>query len=415
MSSEFEKERAAYNVLKKVLYEDAYSSVELDRALPSVNEASRSAVTAIVYGVLDKSVTLDYVIEKFSKKGKVKNDVAVLLKMGLYEIFYGNSPIYAATDRYVSFAGERFKGIKGFVNAVLRAAPNVKFPDGDDSYALSVRYSRPEWAVKRLINDFGKESALKILSFSADKRTHIRRNALTVSKADFEREITSSDEKSDYSATNKGYYVTRNTLKKLNPTHYTAQSLSSIYAAEAYAEGLSGKIKILDLCAAPGGKAIYLSELLPDSEITACDVHEHRVRLIKAYAARMKSDIKALQNDATVFRKEWANAFDLVVCDVPCTGSGLICSSPDILIGKKESDVAELARLQGKILSVAAEYVKPGGRLAYSTCSLFCDEDEKITDKFLETDKSFQTIGKPIRFFPYDGLDGFYILRMTKG
>ena len=413
MICKFEKERAAYNILKKILYDGAYSSVELDRALPLVSENNRAAVTALVYGVLEKSVTLDYIIGKLATKGKVKHNVSLLLKMGLYEIFYGNSPRYAVTDKYVGFAEERIKGAKGLVNAILRAAPSAEFPEGDGTFALSVRYSRPEWVIKRLVGDFGKERAVKIISSVADKRTHIRRNSKTVSGDDFEKEMAAFDENSVSSRTNRGYYVTRNILRRFVPSHFTAQSLSSIYAAEAYADGLSGRIKILDLCAAPGGKSVYLSELLPDAEITACDIHEHRVRLIEAYAARMRSDIKAVVNDATVMRDEWRGGFDLVICDVPCTGSGLISSSPDILLGKNDSDVAELSQLQSKILTVAAEYVKPGGRLAYSTCSLFADEDEKVTDGFLKRNPRFAAYGNPIRFFPYDGLDGFYILRMT--
>lgn len=411
---EFERENAAYNVLKKVLYEGAYSSVELDRVLSLTDEVNRGAVTALVYGVLDKNVALDYVIGKLAAKGKVKNNIAVILKMGLYEIIFGNTPQYAATDRYVRFARERVNGAQGFVNAILRAAKTAVFPCGDDAASLSVRFSRPEWAIKRMINDFGVEKTVENLSSVFDGRTHIRRNSRTVSVEEFDKEIEHSDEKHNYSATSKGYYVTRNTLKNLNPTHFTAQSLSSIYAAEAYAEGLSGKIRILDLCAAPGGKSVYLSELLPEADITACDIHEHRVRLIEAYASRMKSRIKALKNDATVKRNDWYETFDLVVCDVPCTGSGLICSSPDILLGKKDSDVFALAELQYNILSVAADYVKPGGRLAYSTCSLFTAEDERVTEKFLQSDSRFEAYGNAIRFFPNEGLDGFYILRMKR-
>lgn len=411
---EFEKENSAYNVLKKVLYEGAYSSVELDRTLSVTDEKSRAAVTALVYGVLDKNVTLDYAISKLAAKGKVKNNVAVLLKEGLYELLFGNVPVYAATDRYVRFAKERLKGAQGFVNAVMRKAPTLELPKGDDAFSLSVRYSRPEWVVKRLTRDFGKDVTVKILSSAADGRTHIRRNTRAVSRENFDKEIMRSDKNHGYSATDRGYYVTRSTLKSLDPSHYTAQSLSSIYAAEAYAEGLKGKLKVLDLCAAPGGKSVYLSELLPEADITSCDVHEHRVRLIKAYAARMGSKLDIVLNDATKERADWVNAFDLVICDVPCTGSGLISSSPDILIGKKDEDVAQLAKLQSGILKVASDYVRPGGRLAYSTCSLFRAEDEEVTDDFLRNDGRFVGYGEAIRFFPFDGLDGFYILRITK-
>ncbi len=417
-----EAENTAYDSLRRILLQGAYSSVELDRTLAYVPEECRAKVTALIYGVLDKNIALDYVISALTRK-KPKNSVSILLKLGLYEILYGNDPDYAAADRCVELAKARVRGAEGFVNAVLRAAHTVSMPTGDDPYSVSVRYSRPEWLVKRMTADFGRERTLALLDARVPSGTHIRRNSRFISEGDFARKTERFNENI---RTPRGYYVTRSTLKTLDPHEYTAQSLSSIYAAEAYVSGLSGEISILDMCAAPGGKSVYMSELLPDSKITACDVHEHRVRLIRAYAERMgAANVTAVLADARNADKNAPGTYDLVVCDVPCTGSGLICSSPDILLGKTDGDVDSLSRLQSEILEAAAGCVASGGRLAYSTCSLLTEENEAVTDAFLRNHPEFAPVreeaaGKTptdgkIRLFPdTDGCDGFYIARFTR-
>lgn len=415
-----EAENAAYDALRRILTEGAYSSVELDRTLDHVSEGSRGKVTALVYGVLDKSVTLDYILSALAHK-RPKNAVAVLIKLGIYEMLYGNTPVHAAVDKCVELAKARVRGADKFVNAVLRAAPSVKLPEGNDAAALSVRYSRPEWLVKRMLADLGEEKAKSILSAVMPQKTHIRRNSRKISEADFARLVEKTGE---VERTERGYYVTRGTLKALDPSLYTAQSLSSIFAAEAYTKGLEGSIEILDACAAPGGKSVYMSELLLEAHITACDVHEHRVRLIKAYAARMgASNIDAVVADARNLRGD--EKYDLAVCDVPCTGSGLLCTSPDILIGKKDEDVAALSAVQREILDAVSSRVRRGGRLVYSTCSLLTEENESVTDAFAAAHPEFSPItektgrgseidGK-IRFFPdSDGCDGFYIARFVR-
>lgn len=415
-----EAENAAYDTLRRILTEGAYSSVELDRTLDHVTESSRAKVTALVYGVLDKNVTLDYILSALAQK-RPKNAVAVLIKLGLYEMLYGNTPVHAAADKCVELAKARVRGADKFVNAVLRAAPSVSLPRGNDATALSVRYSRPEWLVKRLLADFGEEKTIKILGAYLPEKTHIRRNSRKISETEFAGIV---ERLGEFERTERGYYVTRGTLKVLDPSVYTAQSLSSIHAAEAYIKGLKGNIDILDACAAPGGKSVYMSELLPDAHITACDVHEHRVRLIKAYAARMgASGISAIVADARSIPDD--KKYDLAVCDVPCTGSGLLCTSPDILIGKKDGDVTALSALQREILEAVSSRVKRGGRLVYSTCSLLTEENESITDAFASAHPEFSPItektgrgsendGK-IRFFPdTDGCDGFYIARFMR-
>lgn len=407
MKYDLTSERAAYNVLKSVYTDKAYSSIELDRALGQIPESYRGRTTALVYGVLEKSITLDFYISKLAEK-KPKSNIEVLLKLAFYDLVYGQDKEYAVIDKFVELAKDRFNGAQGFVNAVLRKAKTVKLPGGGDTFALSVRYNCPEWVIRRFVRDYG-ERAYSLLSCELEKLTHIRYNGRVTDKAKFEK--TLSPFKSDVRPSELGYYVNRSVLGSLSDDLFTAQSLASMKAVRAYIRGLSGHKKVLDLCAAPGGKSIYLAELL-DAEITACDLHKHRVDLIKSYAYRMGCRINAVVNDAVKIREEWLDAFDLVICDVPCSGSGLFKSSPDILLFKNDEDVAKLSDLQYAILLAASKYVARGGVLAYSTCSLLSEENDGVADRFASN--GFTELERTRLFPDTDGCDGFYIVRWKK-
>lgn len=426
MKYDFAVERAAYNVLKSVFNNRAYSSIELDRILDSSPETARGKITALVYGVLEKSIQLDYVIDVLVNK-KVKSNIEVLLKMGLYELRYGSEPEYAVVSRYVSFARDRFNGIQSFINAVLRKSKEVVIDESrDDAYSLSVRFSQPLWLVESLIDELGKDRTVSILACDNIKATHIRRNANRIEADEFDRLIEKMSENHRVSRTKYGYYVTRSIMRKLKPDIFTAQSLASMYTVNIYAEGHIGTSpKILDLCAAPGGKSIYMKELIPNADITACDLHFHRVQLIKSYAARLGTNLEIEVNDASELKEEWIDKFDIVICDVPCSGSGLLVSSPDILLFKSESDVSSLGMLQSTIISTAAHYVKVGGELEYSTCSIFTHENERVVRSFLAENDNFEIVPSAlgigtavdgmIRLYPdADGCDGFFIAKLRR-
>lgn len=425
MKFDFTSERAAYNVLKKIYCEGAYSSIELDRALDNSPEDARPRITSLVYGTLECSVRSDFVLSVLVKN-KMKKSVEILLKMGLYELSCENAPDYAVVDRYVSFAKDRMSGTQGFVNAVLRRSKDVEIPSDDEAQSVSVRYSQPLWLINALISAYGREKMMSILSAKKLKLTHIRRNSSKISESDFSKIIDKISENEDIIPTKYGYYVTHSTLRSLKSDIFTPQSLSSAYAVNIYAEDFIGaSSKVLDLCAAPGGKSIYFKELVPKAEVTACDVHEHRVELIRSYAKRMGVKIQTETNDATVFSEKWLNAFDAVICDVPCSGSGLLISSPDILLFKNADDLESLASLQLSILRTASRYVKEGGELLYSTCSLLPKENREVVNNFIESSGNFeisnikQSVGTSEKgmttLFPdADGCDGFFIAKLRR-
>jgi 16S rRNA (cytosine967-C5)-methyltransferase len=246
------------------------------------------------------------------------------------------------------------------------------------------------------------------------EKTHIRANLNAITSDELIKLLPSAD-KSEY-----GLFVTHNELKKLKKEQFIIQSLSSCIAANYYAIGVDKSAKVLDLCSAPGGKAVYLRQLTGASVI-ACDIHEHRVELIKSYAKNTRTEITALKNDATVFNSEFEEKFDLVIADVPCSGLGVIYSKPDLMLSKKPEDIEALSVLQKKIISTAAKYVKKGGVLCYSTCTVTKKENDGVVKAFLNENDNFklETTEKAkdglLRLFPHEGgCDGFFVARFRR-
>lgn len=392
-----DRERTCYNALSAVLREDAYSAQALDEALnthrrsykdKNIHADEDEFVTRLFYGVLEKNVTLEYILGQLVRKNP-KPAILIILKMGVYMIRYMSTPDYAVVDRCVELAKMLGKsGASGFINAVLRKAAAVSLPVrsvGDVKY-LSVNYGLPEWLAGLFVKEYGFEFTENMMK-AEEFRTHIRLGR-NVDVAAFEKALSEYEDLSK-SKTKYGYYVTHNTLKclisnrKIPKFVYAVQSLASMIATRCYARDLKCGDKVLDLCAAPGGKAVYLAEL-SGSEVTACDIHEHRCELIKSYAKRMNVYVETVQNDACVEKEEWIGKYDCAVCDVPCSGTGDLRSRPDILLRRTPSGVRELSALQSRILRQAAKYVKIGGKLCYSTCSLLEAENENVIEDFLK-------------------------------
>lgn len=419
-----ERNLTAYKALNAVFRDGAYSSLALGEAIKPLNDRRDSAyVTRLFYGVISKSVQLDYILGELTSK-RPKPAVALAIKIGLYMLRYMDEPAYAVINAQTELTKRIGKReLAGFVNAVLRRSDEVKLPIncGDEAKNISVNLSCPEWIVRLLIADYGAVWTTEFLSARLDERPHVRSNLRKITSEEFGK-IVSGAEKTDC-----GYYAPADSLKNIPSSLYTVQSRSSVLAAECYAEGLGQKPKILDLCAAPGGKAVYLA-YLTGGDVTACDIHPHRVELIRSYAQRMGEKVVAELNDATVLRREWVGKFDLVAVDAPCSGLGVLHSKPDIPLTRKPGDVEALSALQSAILETAAKYVKPGGKLCYSTCTVVRRENEGTAEEFLKNNADFAiekiTLKKVkadergfVRLSPQvDRTDGFFVaaFRRTK-
>ena len=361
-----------YYALSDVYQKGSWIGEAIKRRIPS----SDKAAIRLTYSVVEREFLSEYRIAHLTDRPP-KTPLKILLKMGMCLIDTFETPDHTAVNEITDLTKKVGKGgAAGFVNAVLRRYVR----EGRDLYPtdpdelLSVRSNRPLWLVKRYIVELGRSDAMKRLSAPHSQKTHIR-PAFAFGKEALRDAL---DERSlRYEETEYGFYVgaVGNLSDLIAEGKATVTSWSSldVCANVPYAEG-----RILDLCAAPGGKSVFLAEKY-GAEVVACDVYEHRVDLIHKYASRMKTDnVKPMVLDGRVPREEWENAFSVVLLDAPCSGFGSLASNPDVVLNRTEDDLFEIIKTQKALLSVASDYVKAGGVLVYATCSDLPSEDEEV-------------------------------------
>ena len=399
-------DKALYNALHMVFVEGSYCAPAITRALKGFKILRQHPfVTSAFYGVLDNNVRLEKLISELCEKRPDKNS-AVVLKIGMYYCNYADMPAYAAVNRGVDLA-KAVGACSGFINAVLKKSIDYSPKFNSELEKFSYTFSTPEWLCRQLIIDYGEAKAASILGAVLPQKTHIRAVKNRITKEEFNAAVGEAQ------FTEYGCYVDRATQDKLREGTFAVQSLSSMRAVNTYIKGISYG-DVLDLCAAPGGKSVYLSEL-GDFKITACDVYPHKLDLMRGYAKKLGAKIKVALNDATEPNNDFTGKFDIVIADCPCSGTGTLKTKPDILINRKPEDIKELTELQIKILNAAAEYCRPSGVLCYSTCSILKAENEQITQRFLAEHGNYKLIDE-VKLLPdTDKCDGFYIARFLRG
>lgn len=395
--------RIAYDIFKEIMSDNKYSNLAIKQRLTNeTKKQDRAFITKLVYGTLEHLITIDYIISLYAKKS-IKPAIKDILRLGVYQIYYLNVPDSAACNESVRLAKELGKdGAASFINAVLRNISrdkeNLAFPDKKDLVKyLSVIYSYPEHIVKLLINDYGQDTAEKIMAFEANNDFTVRPNVTKINCEDLTKKfidngfiVKNSSLIKEALIVNDSDIISSELYKK---GFLSIQSESSMLAAQTVVNAVS-KIKaptILDACAAPGGKTFYIKEHVKDSKLTSWDIHEHRVKLIDASASRLGLlEIKTEAQDATILKEEYIEYFDAVLIDAPCSGLGVIYSKPDIKYSSSEADLKEIKKLQRKILDTCSKYVKNSGALIYSTCTILKDENENMVNEFLEKNRSFK-------------------------
>lgn len=413
-------------LLLKLEENDSYSNILLDKELLKQNftEQEKSFVTALFYGVTERRITLDYYIGKLSKVRlkKLDTDILFILRMGIYQIMYMDSvPDSAAVNESVKLSKKnKNPRLSGFVNGILRSflreRESIKLPSDKTAY-LSVLYSCPQWIVEKLINEYGEENAKDFLENSLKaSEVFLRTNTTKTDSESLVRRLSEDGINAKICGFDQNAVAAHGGVFNTNAYKdglFHAQDYSSQYAVKIL-DPKPGE-RVLDICSAPGGKAFTAAEFMQNKgELVACDLYEQRVGLIKSGACRLGLDIiDAKVNDALVFNGDLGE-FDRVLCDVPCSGLGVIKRKPEIKYKKKE-ELDELPEIQFKILECTSRYVKQGGRLVYSTCTLNKCENEEVVLRFLEQNKNFSTdyvfdgdFAKTV--FPKDfGSDGFFI------
>jgi 16S rRNA (cytosine967-C5)-methyltransferase len=368
----------SYCILNKVYADKTY----LKQAIIStpIEEKNRSLTIKTCYGVLDKDIELSYYISALTKKTP-KLAIRTILKIAMYNLKYLGKHDYAVTKNAVELVKKLGKGgTSGFVNAFLRkfVSSNLELPK-DNFLALSVKYSYPEFLVKEIVKDYGLERAEKIFS-SENKKT-----CITFYGIDGENYLTEKGinfEKTPY----KDVFFAENFVRNddYDKGVYTYQSIGSVAICDAVENGDN----LLDCCSAPGGKSINLSRKF--KQVVAMDIHPHRVELIEDYKRRMHVDnITTKIADSKEFIPEFESKFDAVLCDVPCSGSGVVNDHPDMKLNKDENSLRSLILEQKAILKTCSKYVKKGGYLYYSTCSILKRENIEVVNAFLKNNKDF--------------------------
>lgn len=423
----------AVKMLLKMEDSDSYSNILLDSVLSEsdLNDRDKAFAAALFYGVTERRLTLDHVIEQNSNIPFHKLDKAAvaILRVGLYQLLFMDSvPESAAVNESVKLC-KRLKlfSAQGFVNGMLRSfvrnGKKISYHGLEAADRLSVEYSCPKWLAEKWLAEYDINNTVKALKASIGKPpVYARVNTLKTNTDDLLEELR----KEKISA--KKYTALDNCiiLEKTGDIERTKAFRAGLFHVQDISSQLCCLTlrpvvneTVIDMCAAPGGKSFTIAGLMGNSgKIVACDIHPHRVELIKKGAQRLGyNSVSAELNDATEYNKELGQ-FDRVLCDVPCSGVGVIHRKPDIRY-KNADDFDSLPDLQFKILNTSARYLKPGGVIVYSTCTLFNDENIKVFDRFLKENNDFEPLsfddGDYAKTFLPDGKkDGFFFARARR-
>lgn len=425
----------------------SFSNIKLNQYFKQYNPdpIDRAFATEILYGTIRWKLRIDYMIQKFSKLklSKLSPWVLCCIRAGVYQIFFMDKvPDFAAVNQAVELVKINDKKASSFVNGVLR---NIlrnkdefnKIDIKNKIEKLSIEYSHPEWFVDKFIKIYGEAFVKALMNVNnTPPGLTIRVNTLKCKKEELVKMLSSKgieciEGRLSEALLLKGF----NSIEKseeFSEGLFTIQDESSMLAVRVL-DPKAGD-KILDLCSAPGGKSTGMAQLMENKgEILSFDIHEHKLALINKNTKRLGIDIiKTRLKDSTVFDEEYKDYADKVLLDAPCSGLGLIRKKPEIRWTVTQKDIIELQKIQMDIISNASNYVKKGGTLVYSTCTISQEENEEIIQYFLDKNENFKLesickylpddIKKDdtcckgyIKLFPnIHGLDGFFIAKLLR-
>ena len=422
--------------LQKVLDQGAYSNLILDQLCRRAGLQGQDAAFAgaLFYGALERVLTLDAILTRFSRQPLEKLSPAVrsILRITLYQLYYMDRvPDHAAVDEGVNLTRTmKVPRAAGFVNGILRNVlrqnkPLPKLPE-DPTGRLSLAYSCPQWLIRHWIRSYGEARAEQILQSSLGRPpVYLRANTLRTTAQDLLRRLEEAGIQGRLMEPDGCIQVEKTgSFERLSPFQeglFHIQDQASQFCVRAL-EPKPGE-RLLDVCAAPGGKTLTAAQYMENTgEILACDLHENKLPLITASARRLGiQNISVRGNDGAIFRPEFG-LFDRVLCDVPCSGLGIIRRKPEIKY-KPQEFLQEFPEIQYKILQTSSNYLKKGGILVYSTCTLNPAENEQVVARLLQEMPELvpcplpQEMGEGYQrtFFPdVQGSDGFFLARLQK-
>ncbi len=414
----------------------AYSNIVLNDAFREffLSPKEKAFMTEIFYGVIRNKKFLDYIIERYTKEIK-KEWIRNLLRISIYQITFMDSDDKGVVWEATELAKKYSIGISKFINGTLRnylRNKDLELKELYDKKNYEVLYSIPKWFCDVLEKQYGSENLKQaITSLKKIPYLSVRVNKLKYTEKEFEEFLKEKDIQI-IKKVDTVYYVNSGLIinsEEFKTGKIIAQDASSYLAAKNL--GAMPNELVLDICAAPGGKTAVLAEEMKNSgEVIAIDIHQHKIKLIDTNMKKLGIDIvKAIVMDARNVNKQ-GRKFDKILVDVPCSGYGVIRKKPEILYSKNRENVEELAKLQLEILNSAADILKDGGELIYSTCTIIDEENTNNIKKFLEERKEFKveklyvpenvlgdydSLGGFCINYKEEIMDNFYIIKLKKG
>ncbi len=432
--------RAALETLERCRKDGAWSAAALDGVLKrhALDHRDAALTARLCLGVLQNSSFCDYYIELYSHRraDSLQPRLRDVLRLGVYQLlFLDKIPARAAVNESVALCSEvGLERAKGLVNAVLRriaenreSLPPVPNP-GSAAY-LSTRYSHALWLVERLLSEHDYAFVEGFLSANnREPGLTIQINTLKISPEEYSRALNRAEIPFQLWPELPGclhlYGGAVNELPGYEEGLFYVQDRAARCAVEV--SGVQPGMRVLDVCAAPGGKSFAAALRMKNSgSILSCDIHEKKLRRIEQGAKRLGIDCLSVQpGDARALNPAFQNAFDLVIADVPCSGLGVIGKRPEIRF-KSETELAALPEIQLDILRTVSSYVRPGGVLLYSTCTILEAENRDNVESFLNQNPNYSaeefSIGEihsqkgMYSFWPHvDGTDGFFVAKLRR-
>lgn len=402
----------ALKILYKIDKEKAYSNIVLNEMInqnkKELTNKDIGLISEIVYGTTTWKLTLDEIIKKYSKikLKKISPWILNILRMGIYQIvFLDKIPKSAAVNESVNLA-KRYghKSSSNFVNAILRKVTVKDYEEffqlKEDIQRISITNSMPIWIIEELAKQLGDIKKVEEIAINSNLRPHlsIRINNLKIAKnKNIEQELIKKLEEKNIEV-KQGVLEDFLILKNAKNIENMEEFRQGLFTIQDETAGLIPIILnpnktdlILDACSSPGGKTTYLAEMMENQGIIeAWDIHEHRTKLVENTARRLGiTNIETKVNDATIHDEKYKEKFDKILLDVPCLGLGVLKRKPDIKWQKSKEDIEEITKTQKQILENCSQYLKKGGELVYSTCSILKEENENIINNFLKVHENF--------------------------
>lgn len=419
---------AALKIICDTLTNGSYLNISYKNVTEKENFSPKDAafIKELSFGTVCYKITLDFIINQFvDKKKKISPEILNILRLGVYQLkFTDKIPPSAAVNESVKLAA-KYKGgsFRGFVNGVLRnilRQEEIVFPKPQDKNYLSIKYSYTPSMTGALVKSYGREFCEELMEkMNKPAETSIRTNTLKITRDELVKKLN-----------DEGIFAKEN---EMTPSGIFVKSLGAIYASRLYKEGyftvqdtasqlvapiLSPKEGdvVLDLCASPGGKTTHMAELMNNrGKILAFDLYEKRLESVKENAKRLGIDIiSCAAKDSSVVDKSLLGIADKLLLDAPCSGWGVIRRKPDIKYKSENTDYKELTNTQKALIETASGYLKSGGEMVYSTCTLNKGENERVLDTFLENHPEFSLVFQKTFFPNIDGCDGFFISKLIK-